>query len=325
MSQNDMNIADQAGAAFRSDLNGALQALATLSSGATAPATTYAYQYWLDSTSGQLKQRNAANSGWIVRATAAEAFTLSRSSNTILAEADRQKVLIATGSYTQTLTAAATLGDGWYIDIIVDSGVTLTLDPNSTEQIDGATTKAIVGPAQGRVVCTGSAFRAIGFGSGVLTLGTEQAATSGVAIDFTGIPSGVRQIVVTFSGVSTNGTATLLVQIGDAGGVETTGYNTAGGSLSSGPSVTIANRSSGWGDETGNAGAVRHGKIILTLEDEADNTWSGLLVIGRSDVATLHISCGTKSLSAELDRVRITTGNGTDTFDAGAINIVYSR
>lgn len=165
MSQADLSIADQAGAAFRAEVNASLQALASLSSGATAPSTTYAYQYWLDTTTGQLKQRNAANSAWIVRATAAEAFTLSRSSNTILAEADRQKLLIATGSYTQTLTAAATLDDGWYIDVVVDSGVTLTLDPNSSETIDGATTKAIVGPAQGRVVCTGSLFRTIGFSS----------------------------------------------------------------------------------------------------------------------------------------------------------------
>jgi hypothetical protein len=163
MSQHDYVLADQAGLAFLSDLNNALAAVVSLNSGATAPATTYAYQYWLDTTAGLLKQRNAANSGWVVRATAAEAFTLSRSSNTILGEGDRSKVLIATGSYTQTFTAAATLGDGWCIDVIVDSGVTLTLDPNSSETIDGATTKVIVGPAQGRVVCTGSAFRTMGF------------------------------------------------------------------------------------------------------------------------------------------------------------------
>lgn len=326
MPQNDFDIANQAGAAFRSDVNSALQALATLSSGATAPATTYARMWWVDTTTNTLKQRNAANSGWIVRGTMDETLVLSRSSNTILGESDREKVLIATGSYTQTFTAAATLGAGWAIDVVVDSGVTLTLDPNSSETIDGATTKVIVGPAQGRVVCTGSVFRTIGLNPITsITLGTEQASTSGTSIDFTGIPAGTKQIVIGLAGVSTNGTSTLLVQIGDSGGVETTGYNTAGGSLSSGPSVTIANRSNGWGDETGNDAAVRHGKIILTLEDASDNTWSALLVIGRSDVATLHIACGTKSLSGELDRVRITTGNGTDTFDAGAMNILHLR
>lgn len=163
MSQNDLDLADQAGASFRSDVNSALQALATLSSGASAPSTTYARMLWADTTTNQLKRRNAANSGWIVLCSLDEAFILSRSSNTILGESDRRKTLIATATFTQTLTAAATLGDGWFIDVIVDSGAVLTVDPNSTETIDGAATKAITGPAQGRIVCNGTLFRTIGF------------------------------------------------------------------------------------------------------------------------------------------------------------------
>lgn len=196
MSQNDLSIADQAGAAFRSDLNNALQALGTLQSGATAPATTYAYMYWLDTTTGQLKQRNAANSGWIVRATAAESFVLSRSSNTILAEADRGKLLIATGSYTQTLTAAATLGDGWAIDVIVDAGATLVIDPNSSETIDGAATKTIVGPAQGRLVCNGTLFRTLGLDNGIKIITSTRAndgATGNVA--YTGVGFKPRAVI----------------------------------------------------------------------------------------------------------------------------------
>jgi hypothetical protein len=65
MSQNDFNIANQGFAAFRGDLNGALQALATNSSGATGPSTTYAYQWWYDTTANILRIRNAANSAWI--------------------------------------------------------------------------------------------------------------------------------------------------------------------------------------------------------------------------------------------------------------------
>ena len=65
MSQHDYVIADAAGAAFLADLNLALPALASVNSGATAPATTYAYMLWADTTSGWLKQRNAANSAWI--------------------------------------------------------------------------------------------------------------------------------------------------------------------------------------------------------------------------------------------------------------------
>ena len=65
MSQNDFTIANQGFPAFRSDLNGALQALATLSSGATAPSTTFAYQLWYDTTTDILKIRNADDDAWI--------------------------------------------------------------------------------------------------------------------------------------------------------------------------------------------------------------------------------------------------------------------
>lgn len=65
MSQHDMDLANAAGASFRADLNAALVALAGLSSGAAAPSTTFAYQLWADTTTGYLKQRNAANSAWV--------------------------------------------------------------------------------------------------------------------------------------------------------------------------------------------------------------------------------------------------------------------
>lgn len=65
MSQHAMTIANQAGAAFRADLNNALGAIATNNSGATAPSTTYAYQWWPDTANGILKQRNSTNTGWV--------------------------------------------------------------------------------------------------------------------------------------------------------------------------------------------------------------------------------------------------------------------
>lgn len=65
MSQADFNIANVSRSLFRQETNESLQALASLSSGATAPATTYAYQWWADTSTGILKQRNAANDAWI--------------------------------------------------------------------------------------------------------------------------------------------------------------------------------------------------------------------------------------------------------------------
>lgn len=65
MSQHDMDIANAAGSAVRADINTALLALVSQSSGATAPSTTFAYQMWADTTTGILKVRNAANSAWV--------------------------------------------------------------------------------------------------------------------------------------------------------------------------------------------------------------------------------------------------------------------
>lgn len=65
MAIHDYVIDNQTGAAFRADLNNALAATVTLNSNATAPTTTYAYMLWADTTAGELKQRNAANNGWV--------------------------------------------------------------------------------------------------------------------------------------------------------------------------------------------------------------------------------------------------------------------
>lgn len=65
MAQHDYNISNQSGAAFRADLNNALSAIVSNNSGAVEPSTTYAYQFWADTTAGVLKQRNAANSAWV--------------------------------------------------------------------------------------------------------------------------------------------------------------------------------------------------------------------------------------------------------------------
>lgn len=71
MAQHDYVIANGTGAAVRSDLNGALGAIVSNNSGAIEPATTYAYQWWPDTTTGLLKIRNAANSAWITVGTLA--------------------------------------------------------------------------------------------------------------------------------------------------------------------------------------------------------------------------------------------------------------
>jgi hypothetical protein len=65
VAQHDYIIANQSGAAFRADLNNGLAAIVSQNSGTTQPSTTYAYQWWADTTTGLLKIRNAANNAWI--------------------------------------------------------------------------------------------------------------------------------------------------------------------------------------------------------------------------------------------------------------------
>lgn len=66
MAQHDYVLDNQPGSNFRSDLNNALAAIASVNSGGSSPSTTYAFQLWADTLNNQLKIRNAANNAWIV-------------------------------------------------------------------------------------------------------------------------------------------------------------------------------------------------------------------------------------------------------------------
>lgn len=152
------------------------------------------------------------------------------------------------------------------------------------------------------------------------TSGTKITA-SGALVDFTAIPAGVKEIVVLFQGLSTNGTANPLVRLGTSSGVESTGY--LGASTSVGASASTANATDGFRLNLGSAANVIHGALVLRLIDAASNAWvaSGTFALSNTNITTTL--AGSKSLAGTLDRVRITTSNGTDTFDAGAINILY--
>lgn len=152
---------------------------------------------------------------------------------------------------------------------------------------------------------------------GALTLGTAQASTSGTAIDFTGIPSWVKRITVMLNGVSLSGTSNLLIQIG-SGSVQSTGY-VAGATQSN--NATVQTSTAGFVLTSGLvASSAIYGNIALTLV--TGNTWSSGGVLWNTSNAG-HTNAGSVSLSGALDRIRITTVNGTDTFDAGTINIMY--
>jgi hypothetical protein len=150
--------------------------------------------------------------------------------------------------------------------------------------------------------------------------GTAVASTSGTAIDFTSIPSWVKRITVMFNGVSTNGTSLIQVQIGDSGGLETTGYSSGAWTAN----TTSANSTTGFIIHGANIAPTRvwDGSYTISLLDTA-NTWVFTGMCNSLNDNAQSIGIGKKQVSATLDRIRITTVNGTDTFDAGSINILY--
>jgi hypothetical protein len=157
-----------------------------------------------------------------------------------------------------------------------------------------------------------------------LVFGTSQATTSGTSIDYTSIPSWAKRITMSLSGVSTNGTAGLRFQIGDSGGVEATGYVGNNTILISSANPTTASSTAGFDILINDASYVVSGRITLTLIDAASFLWQADgIFMGQTGATTQYLLAGHKALSAALDRVRLTTTNGTDTFDAGTVNITY--
>jgi hypothetical protein len=150
-----------------------------------------------------------------------------------------------------------------------------------------------------------------------LTLGTPVATTSGTSVPLTGIPSTVNQITVMLNGVSTNGSSRVMLQIGDSGGIETTGYIGNGGYSTNGAEV-----STGFPISDGMAsGDTIFGTFTLTRYN--GNEWICASSFYQKGSNKFINGGGSKTLSATLDRVSLTTVGGTDTFDAGGYNVAY--
>jgi hypothetical protein len=151
-----------------------------------------------------------------------------------------------------------------------------------------------------------------------LAAATSQNSTSGTSVEFLSIPSWARIIHVYFAGVSTNGTSNLQVQLGTSGGFVTTGY--LSGCFTS--TASTANSTTGLLVTAARAATtVTHG--VLSLHTVTGNQWVATSSTGSSDSAQASMSGGSISLGAALDRVRVIAVNGTDTFDAGVVNIRY--
>jgi hypothetical protein len=355
MAQHDYVIANQSGAAFRADLNNGLAAIVSQNSGSSQPSTTYAYQWWADTTTGLLKIRNAANNAWITIGTLADANLglLSLGGGTMTG------AVLADDSGTAALPAIAFDGDpdtgifspgadqfgiatngvervefgttevvfndgGADVDFRIEGDTKANLfkvDAGAdTVIIDGLTHPSADGSADQALVTNGSG--TLSFASrSRLVRETAVATTSGTSIDFTGIPSWVKKITVIFYGVSTNGTSGVQIQLGDSGGVETTGYSASGTAITGANTCGVTAFTSGFVMLGSLAGSTRSG--LLTIANVATNVWIASGTFDEANATAAGHTQGFKNLSGTLDRVRITTVNGTDTFDAGTVNIIY--
>jgi hypothetical protein len=201
----------------------------------------------------------------------------------------------------------------------VISGTTLT-----ASSVTG--TIAVGQVITGTGVTAGTVITALGTGTGgagTYTVSASQTVSSTtitiVGLDFLSIPSWVKRITVMWSGVSTSGASNTLIQIG-AGSVVSTGYSSAS-SVVGLSTAASASSTAGFILRSNQATAVLSGAVSLILS--TGNTWIASGVVADASIPGSYTTGGYLALGGSLDRVRITTVNGTDTFDNGSINILY--
>ena len=212
--------------------------------------------------------------------------------------------LSSTGGGSVTLTTPSTASD-----------FTATFPANTGNVVTDSATQTLTNKTLTSPTITGASISAMA--SSVITSGTSVTA-SGTSVDFTGIPSWAKRVTVMFSGLSSNGASNYQIQAGTSGGVVATGYL---GASADGPTLTATLFTTGIGIRTASAAAVVHGAVVFN--NVTGNTWTASGSLARSDGAAFISTAGSITLSGTLDRIRITTVNGTDTFDAGSINILY--
>ncbi len=149
----------------------------------------------------------------------------------------------------------------------------------------------------------------------VVVRATAQATTSGTAFDFTGVPSWVTKIYVAFNAVSLTAADDWLVQIGDAGGIETTAYASA----SHRAAAAASSSTSGFLVDSNSSGYGCNGVMILV--NVSGNIWVASHSAGLSTTETV-VGGGVKTLSDTLTQVRLTR-SAAATFDAGSVTIIY--
>lgn len=158
--------------------------------------------------------------------------------------------------------------------------------------------------------------------SSVNTLGTPTA-SSGTALTYSSLPSWVKRITISIASLQTSGATTPVFQLSSSATFKTSGY--LGAAVATGAaSMSTVNWTSGFGISNASWGStvVIHGSITFTLLNSSTNLWAASGVLGRSDGTNMAYTAGSVTLSGTLDGVRLYI-DGTQTFTAGSINILY--
>ena len=155
-----------------------------------------------------------------------------------------------------------------------------------------------------------------------LTQATAQTA-SGTSVNFSSVPSTVKRITVMLNGVSTSGNNPPIIQVGTSGGIVSSGYNAQSAGVSTTDNITRgATSTSGFnatGGQTWSASVLLYGSLVI--ENINSNNWVARGIFWGGGAYTTFVA-GAVNLSGVLNQINITI-NGTDTFDAGTINIMY--
>ena len=204
------------------------------------------------------------------------------------------------------------------------TGATINIDGTGALTIKDRNGESVIPPAgPARVWYDGTDAKLLDIAS-VLTTETPIATTSGTYHDFTDIPPWSKKIIITIYGLSTSGTSPYIIQIGDSGGIETTGYTGAAGVYTpSSQDADVYTTGFGMRGDPTSASVSIDGIGELILMDPDNNTWVWKFNGARSDAGEIYNGSGTKSLSSILTQLRLTTVGGTNTFDSGKFNIMY--
>ena len=233
----------------------------------------------------------------------------------IIGDGTAQPIALTKGAQNELLIAGAARPEYSGISAVIDAvlgntqGDILYRDASGWAKLGAGTA--------GQVLQTGGAGANPSWAdsAGGITVMTALATTTGTNFDFTDIPATAKRIQVILEEVSLNASNDdLLVQLGDAGGIETAGYVATSSALSSGTSSV-----NGFPMFLQNSAGIV--SAVMTFVNIDGNTWIGSHG-GKISTSQGITGGGSKTLSATLTQVRLTR-TGADTFNGGKVNVLY--